>query len=85
MTAMEQDVVRQRAAVLLLSLLCFVSLLNKRLGDPGNTKVCGFYCCVSVRILIANRYQLMPFQNCELRKLLYTILLYHPLEWLHDL
>ena len=35
---MERGVMTQRAAVLLLSLLCFVSLPNKRLGGPGNMK-----------------------------------------------
>ena len=37
---MEHGVVTQRATVLLLSLLCFVSLLNTRLGGPENAKVC---------------------------------------------
>ena len=39
MVAIECGVVTQRATFLLLSLLCFVSLPNKRLGGPGNTKV----------------------------------------------
>ena len=42
MAAMELGVVTQRAVVLLLSLLHFASPLNKRLGGPENTKVCGF-------------------------------------------
>ena len=42
---MEHGVVTQRAAVLLLSFLRFVSLPKKRLGGPGNTKVGSFRHC----------------------------------------
>ena len=36
---MERGMMTQRATVILLSLLLFVSLPNKRLGGPGSTKV----------------------------------------------
>ena len=49
MEAMECGVVTQRAAVLLLLLLQFVNLLNKKLGSPGNTKVRGFHHLANVR------------------------------------
>ena len=45
---MESAMVTQRAAVLLLSLLHFVSLLNEKLGGPGNTTVCSFRQCVNI-------------------------------------
>ena len=48
MVAMEHGLVTQRAIVLLLSLLGFMNLPNKRLGGPGIAKVCGFRCCPSV-------------------------------------
>ena len=44
---MEHGMLTQRAGVLLLSLPYFVSLLNKRLGGPGNMKVRGFHCCAN--------------------------------------
>ena len=59
MGAIERGVVTQRAVVLLLSLLCFKSLPNNRLGGPENTKVCGFCCCTNV--FIANDKILINF------------------------
>ena len=49
---MEHGMVTQRTVVLLLSFLCFMSLPNKRLGGPRNTKVCGFFAALT--FLIAN-------------------------------
>ena len=45
--SMKDDKVTLRAIVLLLLLLRFLSLPNKRLGGPGNTKVRGFHCCAN--------------------------------------
>ena len=45
---MECGVVTQRAAVLFLSLLCFVSVPNKRLGGAGNMKVCDYHCFANI-------------------------------------
>ena len=42
MAAAERGVMTQWAAVPLISLLHFMSVLNKRLGGPGNAKVHGF-------------------------------------------
>ena len=42
MAATEQGVVTQKAPV---PLLYFASLLNKRLGGPGNMKVYSIHCC----------------------------------------
>ena len=42
MVAMECGVMSYRAVVLLISLLHCLSLPNKRLGGPGNTKVHDF-------------------------------------------
>ena len=50
MSAMEHDVVTQPAIVPLLSLLCFKSLPNKRLGGPGIMKVCDFRHCANILI-----------------------------------
>ena len=47
MTAIERGVVTQRAVVLLLLLLRFVSLPNERLGGPGIMKVRDFCRCAN--------------------------------------
>ena len=52
MVAMELGVVTWESTVLLLSLLRFTSLPNKRPGDPGYMKVHGYHCCANN--LIAN-------------------------------
>ena len=49
---MKRGMVTWRAALLLLSLLCFMSLPDKRLGGPGNTKTLGF--ATELMLLIAN-------------------------------
>ena len=46
---MEHYVMTQRATVLLLSLLCFMSQPDKRLGGPGTTKVHGCHRCPDIR------------------------------------
>ena len=45
---MEHGIVTQRAVVLLLFLLHFVSLPNKRLRGLRNTKSCGFRHCANI-------------------------------------
>ena len=44
---MERGEVTQRAIVLLLLFLRFMSLPNERLGGPGITKVREFCCCAN--------------------------------------
>ena len=44
--------VKQRAVAILLSHFRFMSLPNKKLGGPGNTKVCVFVAALT--FLIAN-------------------------------
>ena len=46
--ARDRGVVTQKATTVLLSLLYFVSLSNKRLEGPGNTKVCSFHRCMKI-------------------------------------
>ena len=65
MVAMERGIVKQRAVALLLSLLCFMSLLNKRLGGPGNTKVRVFVAALTFliatdKMLINTLLQALP-------------------------
>ena len=48
MAATECDMVTQKATVLLLSLLCFASLLNKSLGGPVNMNVRGYRHCANI-------------------------------------
>ena len=45
---MKRGMVTRRAVVLLLFLLHFVSLPNKRLRGLGNTKSCGFRRCANI-------------------------------------
>ena len=57
---MEREVVIQRATVQLLLLLHFMSLPNKRLEGLGNTKICGFRCCVN--FLVADDKMLLSYK-----------------------